>query len=198
MSLWGATTTDESKPKHLTDAEKRDVYATKQGWVKRTTGTGGRAGRVHEETLVAIGDLHGGDSAVEGLGAGTISAVSFGTTELTAAGGPFQVKVHFNEQVTISTASPLMVLTNDQTGGGTSANFTLTMDGALPQTNNTFTFSTTIPGAGEVAVNDVLSVAAQTINNNGATVKDFGTTLDSSLVINAAAVSLTGTVTVGA
>ena len=91
-----------------------------------------------------------------------------------------------------------MVLTNDQTGGGTSANFTLTMDGALPQTNNTFTFSTTIPGAGEVAVNDVLSVAAQTINNNGATVKDFGTTLDSSLVINAAAVSLTGTVTVGA
>ena len=54
MSLWGATTTDESKPKHLTDVEKRDVYATDEGWVKRTAGTGGRANRVHEEILVAI------------------------------------------------------------------------------------------------------------------------------------------------
>lgn len=196
MSLWGATTTDESKPKHLTKEEKRDCFADNTGWTVPAGGNGNP--NAQRETLVAIGDLTGRDSAVEGLGAGTISAVSFGTTELTAAGGPFQVKVHFNEQVTISTASPLMVLTNDQTGGGTSANFTLTMDGALPQTNNTFTFSTTIPGAGEVAVNDVLSVAAQTINNNGATVKDAGTTLDSSLVINAAAVSLTGTVTVGA
>lgn len=196
MSLWGATTTDESKPKHLTKEEKRDCFADNTGWTVPAGGNGNP--NAQRETLVAIGDLTGRDSAVEGLGAGTISAVSFGTTELTAAGGPFEVKVHFNEQVTISTASPLMVLTNDQTGGGTSANFTLTMDGALPQTNNTFTFSTTIPGAGEVAVNDVLSVAAQTINNNGATVKDAGTTLDSSLVINAAAVSLTGTVTVGA
>lgn len=196
MSLWGATTTDESKPKHLTKEEKRDCFADNTGWTVPAGGNGNP--NAQRETLVAIGDLTGRDSAVEGLGAGTISAVSFGTTELTAAGGPFEVKVHFNEQVTISTASPLMVLTNDQTGGGTSANFTLTMDGALPQTNNTFTFSTTIPGAGEVAVNDVLSVATQTINDNGATVKDFGTTLDSSLVINAAAVSLTGTVTVGA
>ena len=196
MGSWGATTTDESKPKFLTDAEKKDCFADNTGWTVPAGGNGNP--NAQRETLVAIGDLTGRDSAVEGLGAGTISAVSFGTTELTAAGGPFQVKVHFNEQVTISTASPLMVLTNDQTGGGTSANFTLTMDGALPQTNNTFTFSTTIPGAGEVAVNDVLSVATQTINDNGATVKDFGTTLDSSLVINAAAVSLTGTVTVGA
>ena len=57
MSSWGASTTDESKPKFLTDEEKRDVYATDQGWVKRTTGTGDRAGRVHEEILVAIGEL---------------------------------------------------------------------------------------------------------------------------------------------
>ena len=67
MSLWGASTTDESKPKHLTDAEKRDVYATNEGWVKRTTGTGDRAGRVHEEILVAISDLAGGTSATASL-----------------------------------------------------------------------------------------------------------------------------------
>jgi hypothetical protein len=29
------------------------------GWVRRTTGTGGRAGRVHYETLVAMGSIDG-------------------------------------------------------------------------------------------------------------------------------------------
>ena len=32
------------------------------GWVKRTVGTGGRAGRVHNEVLVAMGSMSG-DSA---------------------------------------------------------------------------------------------------------------------------------------
>ena len=27
MSSWGANTSDESKPKHLTDVEKNEVYA---------------------------------------------------------------------------------------------------------------------------------------------------------------------------
>ena len=94
MSLWGASTTNESKPKHLSDAEKRDVYATEEGWVKRTTGTGGRANRVHEEILVAIGDLSGGTSTTARLAAGTISSTRFITTSLgAAAGGTFSVEV---------------------------------------------------------------------------------------------------------
>ena len=57
MSLWGASDAVEDKPKHLTAAEKLNTYANELGWVKKTTGTGGRAGRVQEEVLVAIGDL---------------------------------------------------------------------------------------------------------------------------------------------
>ena len=34
MSLWGATDSDESKPKNLTTAEKKEVFATSKGWVR--------------------------------------------------------------------------------------------------------------------------------------------------------------------
>ena len=57
MPLWGNSDAVEAKPKHLTDAEKLNVYATEKGWVKKVTGTGGRAGRIQEEVLVAIGEL---------------------------------------------------------------------------------------------------------------------------------------------
>ena len=58
MPLWGNSDAVEAKPKHFTDAEKLNVYATEKGWVKKVTGTGGRAGRVHYETLVA-GNIQG-------------------------------------------------------------------------------------------------------------------------------------------
>ena len=31
MSNWGATDADESKPKYLTDAQKKEVYANEKG-----------------------------------------------------------------------------------------------------------------------------------------------------------------------
>ena len=33
MPLWGATDSDESKPKNLTTAEKKQVFANASGWV---------------------------------------------------------------------------------------------------------------------------------------------------------------------
>ena len=33
MSLWGASDSDESKPKNLTTAEKKQVFANASGWV---------------------------------------------------------------------------------------------------------------------------------------------------------------------
>ena len=33
MSNWGATDADESKPKYLTAAQKKEVYANASGWV---------------------------------------------------------------------------------------------------------------------------------------------------------------------
>ena len=38
---------------------KRDMQGAHLGWVKRTVGTGGRAGRVHYETLVAASSMSG-------------------------------------------------------------------------------------------------------------------------------------------
>ena len=38
---------------------QRDMMGAHLGWVKRTVGTGGRAGRIHYETLVAASSITG-------------------------------------------------------------------------------------------------------------------------------------------
>lgn len=185
MSLWGATTTDESKPKHLSDAEKRDVYATNEGWVKRTTGTGDRAGRVHEEILVAIGELSGATK----LAAGTISAVRFISTALgAAAGGSFSAEVVYNEVVDVVTTggTPQMTITN--TPGSD-----VVLDYASGTGTNRLTFTATVAG-GATAENDVLSIGANSIALNSGTIKDAGTAVDSEITHGAQ----TTTITVGA
>ena len=35
MGLWGASTSDESKPKNLTTVEKKNVFANSSGWVRQ-------------------------------------------------------------------------------------------------------------------------------------------------------------------
>jgi len=72
MALWTMTDEAAGKPKHLSTADKAKTYGVdtaettaKQGkvahagWVKITEGTGGRAGRVHYETLVAASSMTG-------------------------------------------------------------------------------------------------------------------------------------------
>ena len=73
MGSWGATTTDESKPKYLTDEEKRDCYATDRGW---TVPAGGNPDG-EREVLVAIGGLSGGQSATAALAHATVSSTRF-------------------------------------------------------------------------------------------------------------------------
>ncbi len=182
MSLWGASTADESKPKHLSDAEKRDVYATNEGWVKRTTGTGDRANRVHEEILVAIGELSGGVSGTKKLAAGTISSVRFISTALGAAdGGPFSVEVIYNEKVDV-TGTPQVTVTS------TGANHTL--DYASGSGTNRLTFTSTI-AANAAAENDVLSIAAGNIALNSGTIQDAETNVDSGLTHGAGTTTIT-------
>ena len=89
-----------------------------------------------------------------------------------------------------------MVVSNDQTGSGGSASITLTMDGSLPFTGDTLTFSATASNAA-VNATDVLSIGAQNINVNGGTIKDAGTTTDSAVAISAAVAAAAGTITVG-
>ena len=192
--LWGASDSDESKPKNLTTAEKRDVYATSSGWV-RTPGTiltGNDNTSADPEVLVAIGEL------ATSLGQATVSSVRFNTTSVDAsAGGTLAVIVEYNEQVTVATAAPLMVVTNSRAGGGSQASFTLTMDGTLPVTNDTLTFSTTLTGGdGKQVADDVLSIGAQTINVNGGTVVDTIGAGNAEMAISAAQGTAAGTITV--
>ena len=39
MALWGASDSDESKPKNLTTAEKKEVFANASGWVRAVSYT---------------------------------------------------------------------------------------------------------------------------------------------------------------
>jgi len=158
MSLWGASTTDDNKPKYLSDAEKRDVYATKEGWVKRTTGTGGRAGRVHEEILVAIGELS------ETLAEANISNVSLLTNTIgAAAGGDVNIIVTFNENVTV-TGTPHVELTN-VTEPSRSTNIVY----ASGSGTNRLNFTSTVAG-GALNENDVVGVILMRLD--GGTIVD--------------------------
>ena len=76
MGLWGATDADESKPKHLTTAEKKQVFATTSGWVREPNNAdqGNDNASANPEVLVAIGNL------TVSLGAATITSCEFITT----------------------------------------------------------------------------------------------------------------------
>ena len=59
MGLWGADTNDESKPKNLTAAQKKEVFANASGWVQQagTKASGNDNASATPELLVSIGDL---------------------------------------------------------------------------------------------------------------------------------------------
>ena len=193
MGSWGATDADEAKPKFLTTEEKKGVYATASGWVSQAgqASSGNDNASAQPEVLVALRSL------ATKIGQATVDTVEIVTTAMDAsAGGVLRVDVHYNEQVTVATAAPLMVVSNSQAGGGSAANFTLTMDGTLPVTNDTLSFSVTVAGGGPVAAGDVLSVGAQTINNNGGTMLDTVGGGNAERAISGAQGTAAGTLTV--
>ena len=193
MSGWGATDSDESKPKYLTADQKEDVFANSSGWVVKpgSTMTGNGNTNAKPEVLVALGSL------ATNLGQPTIDAVDFGITSFdVSAGGTISVDVHYNEKVTVATAAPLMVVTNSQAGGGSAANFTLTMDGTLPVNSAKLTFSVSVgAAAGTVAAGDVLSIGAQTVDLNGGTMVDTIGGGNAERAISAAQGTAGGTIT---
>ena len=112
MSSWGATTTDESKPKFLTTVEKRDVYATAGGWTAAAGGNDNAS--ADREVLVAIGDLSGGTSTTAALARGTISSINWNIDAFDKSeGGTLSVTVNFNEAVDV-TGTPQLTVVNDQ------------------------------------------------------------------------------------
>jgi hypothetical protein len=176
MSLWGASTTDESKPKHLSDAEKRDCYADNTGWTVPAGGNDNPAAL--RETLVTIGGLSGATNLVEA----SISSSRLVTTALgAAAGGDFSAEIIYNELVTV-TGTPQVTVTS------TGANHTL--DYASGSGTNRLTFTSTI-AANAAAENDVRSIAAGNIALNSGTIQDAETNVDSGLTHGAGTTTIT-------
>ena len=105
MPLWGATDSDESKPKNLTTAQKKQVFANASGWVLEAGSalSGNDNTSAQPEVLVAIGGL------AESLGAADITEIEFITTAFDKSdGGTLQVRARFNEPVDVD--EPLIVL----------------------------------------------------------------------------------------
>ena len=186
--LWGASDSDESKPKNLTTAEKKEVFANSSGWVREAGSalSGNDNTNADPELLVAISGL-----AVS-LGAADITEIEFITTAFDKSdGGTLQVRVRFNEAVTV-TGTPQLTVVND-----TNANHTLSY--ASGSGTNELVFSLTI-AAGNAATDadDVLSIGANAIALNGGTIKDTGTTTNSTITNSAAIGAAAGTITVTA
>ena len=190
MPLWGATDSDESKPKFLTDEQKKQCFATKSGWVLENGAlTGNDNPNADPEILVAIGEL------ATSIGAADITEIEFITTAFDVSdGGTLQVRVRFNEPVDVDTSggTPTLTVVND-----TNANHSLSY--ASGTGTNELVFSLTI-AAGNAATDadDVLSIGANAIALNSGTIKDAGTS-DNSTITNAASIgTAAGTITVTA
>ena len=192
MGLWGASDSDENKPKNLTTAEKKEVFANTKGWVREAGSalTGNDNTSADEEVLVAIGGLSAS------LGAADITEIEFITTAFDKSdGGTLQVRVRFNEPVVVNTTggTPTLTVVND-----TNANHTLSY--ASGTGTNELVFSLTI-AAGNAATDagDVLSIGANAMALNSGTIKDVATSTTNATITNSAAIgTAAGTITVAA
>ena len=180
MALWGISTSDESKPKYLSQEDKNNCIGKAEGWVlKKTVGS-----RNLEEVLVAVGSNTNLSSA---LGAATIDAVFFEASSY-AQGDSAKVIVVYNENVDV-TGSPTLVVTGSVTGSVTAT--------AANQSNlNKVEFAFTVPSQTET-----LSIGAQTIGSGSGIVDDVGgaaadLTIAAGNVIDAGGAGTGGTATI--
>ena len=193
MPLWGATDADESKPKWLTTAQKKEVFADTTGWVVEggSTMTGNDNTSAAPEILAAIGSL------TTKIGAADITGVEWITTAADkSAGFTLSVRVRWNEAVTV-TGNPTLAVTNGNQGTG-SGRGPHTLVYASGSGSNELVFSLAIAAANAATnADDVLTVAAQTIALAGGTVKDTadGTTV-SARAISGAQGTACGSITV--
>lgn len=154
MPSWGANTTDESKPKWLTEEQKAKTFATQRGW--EYIGDNGVP-----EVIVAINNLSGGSAASSKLATATISAVYFLSTSY-STGSTGKVRVVWNEKITPTTTGTLLVRNLNS-----STNITATRTGNT--TSNFIDYTFTVPSVTGIT----LAIGAQTITQG---VNDFGTT----------------------
>ena len=196
MPLWGATDADESKPKWLTTAQKKEVFANTTGWVVEggSTMTGNDNTSAAPEILAAIGGL------TTKIGAADVTDVEWITTTADkSAGFTLSIRVRYNEAVTV-TGSPTLAVTNGNQGTG-SGRGPHTLVYASGTGTNELVFSLAIAANNNATnANDVLTIGAQNIAKpGGATMKDAtGTASDAAVAISADQGTAAGSITVTA
>jgi len=195
MSLWGATDADESKPKNLTTAEKKEVFANASGWVREAgsvlSGNGNTSAT--PEVLVAVGGL------AVALGAADITEIEWITTTADkSAGFTLSARLRFNEAVDVVTTggTPTLAVTNGNEGTGTGRG-PHALAYASGTGTNELVFSLAIAAANAATnADDVLSFGANPLALNSGTIKDKGTTTNSTITSVAGIGTAAGTVTV--
>ncbi len=192
MSNWGATDADESKPKYLTAAQKKEVFANTSGWVveagSKMTGNG-RTG-ADPEVLVAMSSL------TTNLGAADITQIEWITTAADkSAGFTLSARVRFNEAVDV-TGTPQVSVTNGNEGSGSGRGPHL-LSYASGTGSNELVFSLVIAAANAATnADDVLSIGANALGLNSGTIKDKGTSTNSTITSVAGIGTAAGTLTV--
>ena len=201
MPLWGETDSDESKPKNLTTAEKKQVFANASGWVLEAGSalSGNDNTSATPEVLVAIGGL------ATSLGAADITEIEFITTAFSkgaaaAASRTLSVRARFNEPVDVDTSggTPFLAVTNGNQGSG-SGRGPHNLPYASGTGTNELVFTLVIAQNNAATnANDVLVVGANAINLNSGTIKDAGTSTNSTITNAASIGTAAGSVTVAA
>ena len=192
MSLWGATDADESKPKNLTTAEKKEVFANASGWVREAgsvlSGNGNTS--ASPEVLVALRGL-----AVK-LGNADITQIEWVTTAADkSAGFTLSARVRFNEEVDV-TGTPQLSVTNGNEGSG-SGRGPHVLSYASGTGSNELVFSLVIAAANAATnADDVLSIGTNPLALNSGTIKDKGTSQVSTITSAAGIGTAAGTLTV--
>ena len=193
MALWGITDADEAKPKWLSDAQKKEVFANNSGWVVEagSSMTGNGNADAQPEVLCCIGDL------ATGLGAADITQIEFITTAFDKSdGGNIDVRVRFNEQVTVDTSggTPTLTITNDTPSRNLTATY---LSGS---TTNELIFRKTIAAANAATnAGDVLSIGANPLALASGTIKDTADGTTNATITSAEAIgTAAGTITVAA
>ena len=197
MPLWGATDADESAPKWLTTAQKKEVSATTRGWEVEAGSamTGNDNTSAQREVLVAIGGL------ATSIGQATIASVDWNTSTADKSDGfTVSVTVRYNEAVTVTTSggTPTLAVTNSNAGSG-SGRGPHSLSYASGSGSNELVFTLAIAAANAATnADDVLSVGAQSVALNSGTMVDTIGGGNAELAISAAQGTACGTVTVTA
>ena len=197
MPLWGATDADESKPKHLTTAQKKEVYAAAGGWTIEagSTMTGNGNTSATPEVLVAIGSL------TTAIGSADITEIEWITTAADKSDGfTLSARVRFNEAVDVDTGSgtPYLAVTNGNQGSG-SGRGPHNLAYASGTGTNELVFSLAIAAANAATnASDVLVFGANAMNLNSGTIKDAGTSTNATITNSSAIGTAAGSITVSA